>query len=473
MTDFSLVREQVLGEFLKPTPEGIERTRLYFKRIQKAIKYYAKSSLLKISFVRLEGSEGIKQTQLRNARDLDIFIGLPQQLLIEEFGSTTPSKTVIRKLLRRLVKDVAYKATVLAGCKNISITHAEHPYVSAKLDDYQVDLVFCFDLPQKYIFEQGPITAVDRTPHHSHFISKHLSSSQRDDVRLLKAFFQSGFIYGDTSPVGRSGFTGFSAEILVYHAMNLQKALEKLRTLPLEPLDYFGRSTTELKNQFKDDYLIIIDPTDPKRNLAASISKRAHKYACHLASQFLTNPASDYFIRREIPVFSTREEKDLMQNYFVITYKDNTGWHYTKTRDKLYKYFANLCNFLSREATGEKRFGRCLFEEVLVNDIFSVALHIEYPFIKPTFLRVGPPSELDKAVQQFLKKHPNAVLTNGRYYAETQRVFSKVEDAIRHYLAKHIISRKLSLTSLSRTGVQKIGKQALWILKNSVMPFLT
>ncbi len=472
MRNLSAVRELVLRKHIQPSREDIERADRYFKRIREAVQYFARKRKIETVFIRLEGSAGSKQTQLRNSRELDIFIGLQQQLLIEKYGSPHPAKTTVRKFLGDLVRNIAFKAAELAGCHNISITHAEHPYVRAVLDDYQVDLVFCFDLPLEYISENGPITAVDRTVHHSRFVSEHLSSSQRDDVRLLKAFFQSGFVYGDTSPVGRSGFTGFSAEILMYHARNLMKSLETMKQLPLELLDYFGRSMSELRDQFKDDYLIIIDPTDPNRNLAASISKRAHNYACHLARQLLANPAPHYFIKGDIPVLSSSQERNLVKNYMIITYEDNTGWHYTKTRDKLYKYFTNLCNFLSHEATGEKRFGKCIFEEVFIDNIFAVALHIECPLIKPTFLRVGPPSELDKAVSQFLKKHSNAVLKNGRYHAETQRAFSNAEDAVRHYLEQHIVSRKLNLTSLSLKGIQKIGKQALWILKNAVIPFL-
>jgi tRNA nucleotidyltransferase (CCA-adding enzyme) len=472
MNALSIIREQILRKYLAPTLEDIRRADRYFKRIRTAVKHYAKNNQLKTSFIKLEGSAGSKQTQLRNSRELDIFIGLPQQLLIEEVDSPHPTKTVIRKFLGKLVRKVAYKAAEQAGCKNIRITHAEHPYVSAVLDDYQVDLVFCFDLPLEYISEKGPITAVDRTPHHSRFVSKHLSTSQRDDVRLLKAFFQSGFVYGDTSPVGRSGFTGFSAEILIYHTQNLTNALRILKHLSLKPFDFFGRSVSELRNRFPNEHLIIIDPIDPNRNLAASISKRAHNYACHLAGKILTNPEQHYFLPRDVPVLSSKEEQHLEPNYLVVSFDDKTGWHYTKTRDKMYKYFNHLCNFLGKEATGEVRFGRCLFEEVFSGNAFAVALYIELPLIKQTFLREGPPSELDEGISQFLSKHPNAVLQAGRYYAETRRPFTHAEEAVRYYLGKHRISHKLHLTSLSRTGTQKICKQSLWILKNAVIPFL-
>jgi tRNA nucleotidyltransferase (CCA-adding enzyme) len=472
MQNLSAIQEHVLRKHLRPTSRELALTDQCFTRIRKSVKQCAKENQLKISFISLEGSSGLKQTQLRNSRELDVFIGLPQQLLIDEFNSPHPPKTHIRKYLGGLVRRVAFKAAELAGCQNIDITHAEHPYVTAVLDNHQVDLVFCFDLPLEYISENGPITAVDRTIHHSRFISEHLSLRQRDEVRLLKAFFQSGFVYGDMSPVGRSGFTGFSAEILIYHTHNFVNALEELIQIPLKPLDYFGRSISKLREQFKADYLIIIDPTDPNRNLAASISKRSYNYATHLARQLFANPDPGYFIPRDIPLLSPKEEKQLGKNYLIAIFDDKTGWHYTKTRDKLYKYFGNLCSFLSHEATGENRFGKCLFEEVFIDRTFAIALQIEHPHIEPTFLRVGPPSELAEAVRHFLKKHPNAILKNGRYFTDIKRKFTDVEEAARYYLDEHVISPKLRLTHLSHTCTQKIGRKALWILRNAILPFL-
>jgi len=465
------IRDQVLP-LLRPTQVDKDRARSCFSIIEQAVNRVAQERKVQIAFVRLEGSAGRKQTQLRSNPDLDVFIGLPSSTLPEIRETGKPAKSTVQKLLRRLVRDVALEAASTAGCQNIKVAYAEHPYVTATFDEFQVDLVFCFDLSPKYISERGPITAVDRTPHHSCFVDEHLSIGQRDDVRLLKAFFQSSWVYGDASPIGRSGFTGFAAEMLIYHRQSIVSALEMLEYLPTEPLDHFGRTKTNLRHAFPNELLIIVDPTDRNRNVASSISERAYRYARHQAAQVLQHPSQRFFLPSAIPVLPAQEEAHLEPNYFVVEYKDETGWHYTKTRDKIYRYFTHLCQFLKSEQTGEPRFGPSTFEEVFEKDVFAVALHVANSSISPSYTRVGPPPRLDDAVRRFCDTHPSAYLRNGHYQVELSRSYSVAEEAIEAYLARHPVAPKLHLLEATRAGTTLTGKRALWILKNGVLPFL-
>jgi tRNA CCA-adding enzyme len=471
MDPLPAIRNQVLPR-LRPTQADNERARSCFSIIEQAVKRVSGECNVEIAFVRLEGSAGRKQTQLRTNPDLDIFIGLPAAALPEMDESGKQRKSDVQKLLKRLVHDIALEAASLAGCQNIRVAYAEHPYVTAAFDEFRVDLVFCFDLSPQFLSERGPITAVDRTPHHSRFIDEHLTADQRDDVRLLKAFFQASWVYGDASPIGRSGFTGFAAEMLIYHAQRLASALEKLKTLSDEPLDFFGRSAADLRRLFPDDLLIIVDPTDRTRNVAASISERAYRYARYQAARMLHHPSPRFFTPRRIPMLSVQEQARLEPNFFVVEYRDATGWHYTKTRDKLYRYFIHLCQLLRTEQTGESRFGPSTFEEVFEKDVFAVALHVTSPHISPSYTRVGPPPRLQEAVRRFRETHPSAYLQNGRYRVEITRPYSVAEDAIKEYLAQHQVASGLHLVEVTHTGVTPTGKRALWILNKGVLPFL-
>lgn len=467
-----IIRNQLLP-LLQPTQVDKDHIQKCFSFIEQAIDRVARQRKVQIAFVRLEGSAGRKQTQLRNNPDLDVFIGLPSSILPEIQRSGTPMKSTIQKLLKRLVHDVALEAATVAGCHDARVAYAEHPYVTAAFEGFRVDLVFCFDLSSEYISERGPITAVDRTPHHSRFVDEHLTIDQRDDVRLLKAFFQACWVYGDASPIGRSGFTGFSAEMLIYHRQNIVSALELLERLPVEPLDYFERPATRLRDAFPNDLLVIVDPTDRNRNVAASISERAYRYARAQAAEALLHPSREFFLPRAIPVLSTEKMAHLEPNYVVAEYKDETGWHYTKTRDKLYRYFTRLCRFLQSEQTGEPRFGMSTFEEVFEKDVFAIALHVANPFISPTYTRVGPPPHLHEAVHRFRDAHPSAYLRNGRYQVEVTRLHTVAHEAVQKYLAQHPVAPKLHLLGSTSAGTTVTGKRALWILSNAVLPFLT
>lgn len=470
MSELNEIRETIL-EQIRPSPFEVEESYIIFNQIRQAIALVAEKKRIEIAFIELEGSSGQKQTQLRNWRELDVFIGLPPSI-IKGVDEEKPEKSFLRKLFTKLVTQVGVAAAKHVGCPAPQIAYAEHPYVSMSLGNYSADIVFCFDLSPEYILEKGPITAVDRTPHHSRFVNEHLSKVQRDDVRLLKAFLHSAFVYGDASPVGRTGFTGFSTEMIIYHKRNFDSAVEYLAKPSITPLDIFERTPQRLKSTFPNDLLIITDPTDPQRNIASSISERAYKYAQYNARQLLEKPSKSFFSMEPIPVFALDELKQLSPNYFVIEYHDDTGWHYTKTRDKLYRYFTKLQNFLSREPTGEPRFGTVFFEEVFEKPIFTIALYVEKDKISKKFKRIGPTLDFTEGVMQFKKKHPDAYLHNGRYQVDFSRPFTDAKQTLQHFLDNNKISPKLYLINITRNGSTRIGKQALWVLVKAVQPFI-
>ncbi len=470
---FSLqkIRTSILDQ-IRPTQFEIDESFRIYSKIKESIQSVAKDRKLELAFIELEGSSGRKQTQLRSWRELDIFIGLSPSILPESIGLEKSKKHFVRKLFKELVKEVAIVAAQQVGAQTANIAYAEHPYVSINLNKYLVDLVFCFDLTPEYIMENGPITAVDRTPHHSRFVDANLTQQQRDDVRIFKAFCHSVFVYGDSSPVGRSGFTGFSTEMFIYHSKNIDSAFDFLSQSPTICLDFFGRSSQELRNSFPKDFLVITDPTDPKRNIASSISQRAYRYAQYNAQQLHKQPSSSFFQMQPIPILSAKELAQMTSNYFVIEFHDETNWHYTKTRDKLYRYFTKLQKALRCEPTGELRFGAVTFEEVFQPPIFAIALHVEKNEIKDRYIRIGPQADFTEGVERFIEKHPDAVLVNGRYHVTITRTITDAEQAIRQYFAENLLSPKLSLIDITNHGTTKIGKQSLWILKNAIQPFV-
>ena len=457
---------------IRPTESEIQESSFVFEKVRKAIELEAEDQEITVAFINLEGSSGRKQTQLRGWKELDIFVGLPVSILSHSLEDKKIRKPVIRRLLKKMVKDIAVNAARSAGSEEVEIAYAEHPYVIAQIDNYKVDIVFCFDLTKDYIVNNGPITAVDRTPHHSNFVDKHLTVAQRDDVRLLKAFFHTAYVYGDSSPVGRSGFTGFSTEMLIFHTKALEPALEYLSQSTPQPLDFFNRDADSLKRKFPNDFFIISDPVDPNRNIASSISQRAYRYTSHKSRQLLQDPSEAFFDRRPIPQLSATELDLLGPNYFVIEFHDQTGWHYTKTRDKLYRYFSKLARFLKQEPTGESRFGFVAFEEVFQGDIFAVALYVEKVRVSQSYTRAGPQQSHVEGVNQFIEKHPEAFLKNGRYYTKIRRTFTSAEATLRYYLSENQLSSKLPVIEVSRTGSTQIGAQALWILTKAVLPFM-
>ncbi len=63
--------------------------------------------------------------------------------------------------------------------------HAEHPFVEAIVDGTRVNVVPCYDV-NKGEWQ----SATDRSIYHTKFMKQKLSSSMKEDVRILKKFLQ-------------------------------------------------------------------------------------------------------------------------------------------------------------------------------------------------------------------------------------------------------------------------------------------
>nr|MDO8043170.1 hypothetical protein [Candidatus Baldrarchaeota archaeon] len=318
-------------KIIKPTKHEIEKQKEIINRLKQSIEKIAIKKGYKFLFVEEEGSTGIKQTQLRGASDIDIFVALsPNDYKDILKLSKKEMRDKLHKEFEIIVEEWFKPAAINAGCTNIKITYAEHPYLSAKISGFDVDILAGFWLELQELLKRGPITAVDRTPHHSRFVHKNLSKEQRDEVRLLKAFLKACYTYGDMCAIGRSGFTGFSVELLIFFYKTFERTLLNLKSLPKTPIDFFGRKAEELRKhpKFGKDFLIIVDPTDPNRNAAASIDKRAYLYANHVAQKFLVNPSKEYFIKKPIKPLSLVEERNYKNQLLIIEFKNTKNLHY-------------------------------------------------------------------------------------------------------------------------------------------------
>ena len=294
MNTISEILEAVLKEI---TPTNRELT--IINEIVEILKFLLekKAKELKIEYTQIEpqGSTGIKQTQLRNDFDIDLFVGLNYNLYKPKYEGLSKNKLrkASKKDFLKLCNEWILKALDLKEFQNPRLLYAEHPYVTV---DYftqnikiEVNIVLYFDLDLNFIKKNGPITAVDRSPWHGNFVRDNLTNDQKNDVRLLKQFFKSCHSYGDKSPVGKVGFIGYSAELLIYYFGTIQKLFENFKNLKENPLDYFNRNKTELEKitHFQNDFLIITDPIDKNRNVASAISEKAYKYCNQRVKTFL------------------------------------------------------------------------------------------------------------------------------------------------------------------------------------------
>ncbi|WP_128905377.1 CCA tRNA nucleotidyltransferase [Halorubrum amylolyticum] len=167
--------------------------------------------------------------------------------------------------------------------------YAEHPYVKGTHEGFDVDLVPCHDVATA----GDLVSAVDRTPFHDAYLSARLDDNLADDVVLAKAFLKGIGAYG--SDLRTEGFSGYLTELLVLELGGFVPLVESARSWH-PPVEFDPEGHAE---RTFDDPLVVVDPTDPTRNVAAVLSAANLARFQHYARELLASPSGELFEQAE------------------------------------------------------------------------------------------------------------------------------------------------------------------------------
>ena len=205
-----------------------------------------------------------------------------------------------------IVLDGSYGRDVLLGVLDVVKAYvgegwveayAEHPYVKAVVDGYDVDFVPCFRVDPG----QGLTSATDRTPLHTAYVLGHLEEGARDEVRLLKRFMKGVGVYGADLKVG--GFSGYLCELLVIRFGSFEGVLGDAtdwghgEVFLLEG----APDVSALRKRFPEP-LVVVDPVDAKRNVASAVSESSFWTFVAASRDFLEGPTMRFFYPPEASV---------------------------------------------------------------------------------------------------------------------------------------------------------------------------
>jgi tRNA nucleotidyltransferase (CCA-adding enzyme) len=210
-----------------------------------------------------------RHTWLRGDRDLDVFMLFDPALPREELE--------LQGLA--LARSIAEAYT-----DKFHEKYAEHPYINANIDEVDVDLVPCYKVDSATKIQ----SAVDRTPFHTRYITDKINGLI-DDVLLLKRFTKAGGIYGSDQMT--EGFSGYLCELLILHYGGFTPLLEAAAGWTQHLIiDIEHHAAKEF-----DESLVVIDPVDPRRNVAAAVSLDKMAGFVELARGYLESPSDEFF----------------------------------------------------------------------------------------------------------------------------------------------------------------------------------
>ncbi len=407
------LRERILNR-IRPTGEEERLVEEFCRRVSGELSERLREAGFK-AVAEVHGSVA-KGTWLSGERDVDIFILLDSGY----------DRGVIPQVLE-VVKGYLGSGWVEA--------YAEHPYLQARIDEFQVDFVPCFRIKPGEPLK----SATDRTPLHTAYIREHLKPEQRDEVRLLKRFMKGIGVYGAELKVG--GFSGYLCELLIIHYGSFEELLEaaaRWRRGTVIQLEV-GPDPRELRRRFGTP-LIVVDPIDPNRNVAAPVSEDSFWSFVAASRRFLREPRETYFYPGEER--PTAEEvlealrlrgSDLL--FVVIPDSDvdvpDILW------GQLYKAERALRGLLERWGFGVLRSAAWSDEasrHILIYELESA----ELPSVEK---HMGPPVEVVEHSDRFLRKHLGSEglisgpwIEDGRWWILTRRRWTEALELLRHHL---------------------------------------
>ncbi len=286
MQTYQKILDKVLSKIKPKLSEERKLTGLAQKTLEitkKIAERYHAKAILAGSITR--------NTWLPGKREFDVFVifslDLPENKL-EEYGLLV-GKEVIKQLKGKF-----------------SVEYAQHPYASGVVQGIDIDIVPCYEVESAEKIK----SAVDRTPFHVKYIEKSLPFELSSDVRLLKQFLTANGIYGADAKT--QGFSGYVCELLTIRYGGFSEVLKAVKNWkPGDVIDlenyYKKEEHTQLKKNFKNNPLILIDPTDRNRNTTAPASVESFLKFKKIAKEFLDNPSERYFFERKLKQISSRE----------------------------------------------------------------------------------------------------------------------------------------------------------------------
>ncbi len=173
------------------------------------------------------------------------------------------------------------------------IKYAEHPYLTVNVMGLKAELVPAIKIRKPGSGGLG----VERTPFHTRYIREKFSKEPclADEARLLKSFMEGIGVYGAETGIG--GFSGYLAELLVVHYGGFRETLKAaLKWRPQVYIDIEGVGDEgKLRAKYRDSPIIVVDPVDPERNAAASVTREKLATFILASALYLRNPHPGYF----------------------------------------------------------------------------------------------------------------------------------------------------------------------------------
>lgn len=385
-----------------------------------------------------------KGTWLRDSIEIDIFVLFPSRLSKRELGE--------------IGLKVAKEA--MAGYTQLE-RYAEHPYLECLVPfdgkEVVVDVVPC------YRVKRGDwLSATDRTPFHTAYACNRFKRKGElvNQARLVKAFLRGVGVYG--AEIRVQGFSGYACELLTISYGSFRRVVEaasgwrKGEVIDME--GYYKGREADARDLFAGSPLVLVDPVDKRRNVAAALSPNSLGVFEEAARRFVKKPSLRFFFPPKIKPLGKRELekriKEIGGNLLFLKFgrvdtkaPDVLWGQLYKTRDAVAKLLREFDFQVSRTWVWS--------DESEANVMLFKLESLELPQSK---VHWGPPVHMKGDSDRFLRSNvgvPETVfgpwIWRGKWMVERKRKYTRATDLLKGELRDGGIG----------VGVAKIVAQSL------------
>ncbi len=389
-----------------------------------------------------------RNTHLRADRDLDIFVLFPEHLKREEFEKE--GLRIGKMVFRGREWEEAY---------------SEHPYVRGNYKGFEVEIVPSYSIKSTEFLK----SSVDRSVFHNSYLKKKLLQKQLDEVRLLRQFLKGIGSYG--ADIKTSSVPGYVAELLILNYGSFEKTINAVSTWEKgEVIDVEKHLTEqEAKKRFHIAPLIVIDPTDATRNVAAALSLNQFSRFIAAARAFKKKPSRAFFFGKKEKAWSRQKTASALEKKEIIAVSlaypkkiiPDIMWGQLKKLRQQMQQELERNGFKAvegKEWTDEKK-------------TMAVVFELEALELSHAMKRVGPEVSDFESSMRFLSKHKNPVsgpkIENGRWVIEVKREFPHASILLKTFLAKAKRQGKKSIRVAAKSAKILAGKKILQLFASN------
>jgi len=402
---------------------------------------------------RLEGSVA-KGTWIRGREEVDVFVQFSREL-----GKDRLEKAIL-EIGNVVIKKFGGKTR---------LRYAEHPYVEGMLNGIRVNVVAC------YRVEPGMwLSAVDRTPYHTEYVKSRLAGALADEIRLTKAFMLGCGVYGAEIRVG--GFSGYLAELLTLNYGGFLKMVEAASSWrPPVCIDIEGHyaSKKEALEAFGRPHIVVVDPVDKKRNVAAAVTETKLSEFILASRLFLNSPSERFFYipERVSKCRTMTEVRRALRGRCILGLRLRVQ---QKPPDVLWGEIKHTLMGI-RRALEHEGFRTFRYDAWSEDDTCVMLFELQGLNLPPYYLHCGPPVYLDNAFD-FVKKHVEAQdtvagpwVSGSRLYVLKSRSKTSVVDILRIRLTRGDVSVSAGLMdAIKKARIYKSGEELAKLASRNV-----